>query len=91
MGSVMGFLLFTEDDEPGALNLHSRRPHTFDEAARRTGWILASHAAEAFSAARTASAAARPRPGDPYIRSLPRAIFTSLRLAGGGWGHRFRW
>jgi transcriptional regulator with GAF, ATPase, and Fis domain len=53
MGSVMGFLLFTEDDELGALNLYSRRPHTFDEAAQRAGWILASHAAVAFSAART--------------------------------------
>lgn len=53
MGSVMGFLLFTEDDELGALNLYSRRPRTFDEAAQRAGWILASHAAVAFSAART--------------------------------------
>lgn len=29
------------------------RPRTFDEAAQRAGWILASHAAVAFSAART--------------------------------------
>lgn len=36
MGSVMGFLLFTEDDELGALNLYSRRPRTFDEAAQRS-------------------------------------------------------
>ncbi|MEU0032827.1 MULTISPECIES: GAF and ANTAR domain-containing protein [unclassified Streptomyces] len=53
MGSVMGFLLFTEDDELGALNLYSHRPRAFDETARRAGWILASHAAVAFSAART--------------------------------------
>ncbi|MFJ8005253.1 GAF and ANTAR domain-containing protein [Streptomyces fagopyri] len=53
MGSVMGFLLFTEDDELGALNLYSHQPRAFDEAARRAGWILASHAAVAFSAART--------------------------------------
>lgn len=53
MGSMMGFLLFTEDDELGALNLYSHRPHAFDEAARRAGWILASHAAVSFSAART--------------------------------------
>lgn len=53
MGSMMGILLFTEDDELGALNLYSRRPRAFDEAARRAGWILASHAAVAFSAART--------------------------------------
>ncbi|MFD5624794.1 GAF and ANTAR domain-containing protein [Streptomyces sp. NPDC127072] len=53
MGSTMGFLLFTEDDELGALNLYSRRPHAFDDMARRAGWVLASHAAVAFSAART--------------------------------------
>ncbi|MHA5047136.1 GAF and ANTAR domain-containing protein [Streptomyces sp. SD15] len=53
IGSVLGFLLFTEDDELGALNLYSHRPDTFDEAARRAGWILASHAAVAFSASRT--------------------------------------
>ncbi|MCZ4510148.1 GAF and ANTAR domain-containing protein [Streptomyces sp. ActVer] len=53
MGSAMGFLLFTEDDDLGALNVYSREPGTFDEAAQRAGWILASHAAVAFSAART--------------------------------------
>ncbi|MCX4902963.1 GAF and ANTAR domain-containing protein [Streptomyces sp. NBC_00878] len=53
MGSAMGFLLFTEDDDLGALNVYSRQPGTFGEAAERAGWILASHAAVAFSAART--------------------------------------
>lgn len=53
MGSTLGFLLFTEDDELGALNLYSRVPHTFDDMAQRAGWVLASHAAVAFSAART--------------------------------------
>ncbi|MEV7140580.1 GAF and ANTAR domain-containing protein [Streptomyces tauricus] len=53
MGSMMGFLLFTEDDNLGALNVYSYEPDTFDETARRAGWILASHAAVAFSAART--------------------------------------
>ncbi|WAU83402.1 GAF and ANTAR domain-containing protein [Streptomyces sp. Qhu-G9] len=53
MGSMMGFLLFTEDDDLGALNVYSRDPNAFDETARRAGWILASHAAVAFSAART--------------------------------------
>jgi transcriptional regulator with GAF, ATPase, and Fis domain len=53
MGSMVGFLLFTEDDELGALNLYSRQWHSFDETARRAGWILASHAAVAFSASRT--------------------------------------
>ncbi|MET7391012.1 GAF and ANTAR domain-containing protein [Streptomyces sp. NPDC005529] len=53
MGSMMGFLLFTEDDELGALNVYSHRPNMFDETAQRAGWILASHAAVALSAART--------------------------------------
>ncbi|MFD7713486.1 GAF and ANTAR domain-containing protein [Streptomyces sp. NPDC059785] len=53
MGSMMGFLLFTEDDALGALNLYSHRPLAFDEMAQRAGWVLASHAAVAFSAART--------------------------------------
>ncbi|PSM45236.1 antitermination regulator [Streptomyces dioscori] len=53
MGSMMGFLLFTEDDNLGALNVYSHKPGVFDETARRAGWILASHAAVAFSAART--------------------------------------
>ncbi|MFE1292562.1 GAF and ANTAR domain-containing protein [Streptomyces sp. NPDC058751] len=53
MGSMMGFLLFTDDDELGALNLYSRRPDTFDESAQRAGWVLASHAAVALSSART--------------------------------------
>ncbi|MFF6999669.1 GAF and ANTAR domain-containing protein [Streptomyces sp. NPDC008313] len=53
MGSMMGFLLFTEEDELGALNVYSTRPCMFDETARRAGWVLASHAAVAFSASRT--------------------------------------
>ncbi|MBQ0851533.1 GAF and ANTAR domain-containing protein [Streptomyces sp. NPDC057621] len=53
MGSMMGFLLFTEEDNLGALNVYSNTPGAFGENARRAGWILASHAAVAFSAART--------------------------------------
>ncbi|MFG2313337.1 GAF and ANTAR domain-containing protein [Streptomyces sp. NPDC048566] len=53
MGSMMGFLLFTEDDALGALNVYSRTPNMFDETAQQAGWILASHAAVAFSASRT--------------------------------------
>ncbi|MFE4696163.1 GAF and ANTAR domain-containing protein [Streptomyces sp. NPDC056738] len=53
MGSMMGFLLFTDDDALGALNLYSRRPNMFDESAQRAGWVLASHAAVALSSART--------------------------------------
>lgn len=53
VGSMMGFLLYTEDEELGALNIYSRRPGAFTEASELAGWLLASHAAVAFSAART--------------------------------------
>ncbi|MEU0414443.1 GAF and ANTAR domain-containing protein [Streptomyces griseorubiginosus] len=53
VGSMMGFLLFTEDDDLGALNLYSREPGAFTEASELAGWLLASHAAVALSGART--------------------------------------
>ncbi|MFC8435043.1 GAF and ANTAR domain-containing protein [Streptomyces sp. NPDC057253] len=53
VGSMMGFLLFTDDDDLGALNLYSREPGAFTEASELAGWLLASHAAVALSAART--------------------------------------
>ncbi|MFG3164329.1 GAF and ANTAR domain-containing protein [Streptomyces sp. NPDC048232] len=53
LGSMMGFLLFTRDEELGALNLYSYRPGAFTEADETAGWLLASHAAVAFSTART--------------------------------------
>ncbi|MEU6139780.1 GAF and ANTAR domain-containing protein [Streptomyces sp. NPDC047081] len=53
VGSMMGFLLYTEDQEFGALNLYSRKPGAFTEASELAGWLLASHAAVAFSSART--------------------------------------
>ncbi|GAA0310578.1 GAF and ANTAR domain-containing protein [Streptomyces turgidiscabies] len=52
VGSMMGFLLFTEDEDLGALNLYSRTPGAFTEAGELAGWLLASHAAVAFSSAR---------------------------------------
>ncbi|WP_128378169.1 GAF and ANTAR domain-containing protein [Streptomyces cavernae] len=52
VGSMMGFLLFTEEEDLGALNLYSRRPGAFTEASEMAGWLLASHAAVAFSSAR---------------------------------------
>ncbi|MFH9554249.1 GAF and ANTAR domain-containing protein [Streptomyces sp. NPDC051445] len=52
VGSMMGFLLFTDDEDLGALNLYSRRPGAFTEADELAGWLLASHAAVAFSSAR---------------------------------------
>ncbi|MFD6433816.1 GAF and ANTAR domain-containing protein [Streptomyces venezuelae] len=53
IGSMMGFLLFTEDEELGALNLYSSRPGAFTEDSETAGLLLASHAAVAFSSART--------------------------------------
>lgn len=53
VGSMMGFLLFTVDEDLGALNLYSREPGAFTEASELAGWLLASHAAVAFSSART--------------------------------------
>ncbi|MFJ8630914.1 GAF and ANTAR domain-containing protein [Streptomyces sp. NPDC093568] len=53
VGSMMGFLLFTDEQDFGALNLYSRKPGAFTESSELAGWLLASHAAVAFSAART--------------------------------------
>ncbi|MGW0843967.1 GAF and ANTAR domain-containing protein [Streptomyces sp. NPDC002787] len=53
VGSMMGFLLFTEDEDLGALNLYSPEPGAFTEVSELAGWLLASHAAVAFSSART--------------------------------------
>ncbi|MGW3124026.1 GAF and ANTAR domain-containing protein [Streptomyces sp. NPDC001107] len=53
VGSMMGFLLFTDDEDFGALNFYSRKPGAFSEASELAGWLLASHAAVAFSSART--------------------------------------
>src|SRR5512147_2454878 len=48
LGSMMGFLLFTEDEDLGALDIYSRKPGAFTEASETAGWLLASHAAVAF-------------------------------------------
>ncbi|KAB1139490.1 GAF and ANTAR domain-containing protein [Streptomyces luteolifulvus] len=53
VGSMMGFLLFTEEEDLGALDLYSRKPGAFTQASELAGLLLASHAAVAFSAART--------------------------------------
>ncbi|MEW2306165.1 GAF and ANTAR domain-containing protein [Streptomyces sp. NPDC006655] len=53
VGSMMGFLLFTEDEDLGALNFYSREPGAFTADSELAGLLLASHAAVAFSAART--------------------------------------
>lgn len=53
VGSMMGFLLYTEDDNLGALDLYSYKPRAFTARSERVGWMLASHAAVSFSSART--------------------------------------
>ncbi|MER8160434.1 GAF and ANTAR domain-containing protein [Streptomyces sp. NPDC094472] len=54
VGSMMGFLLYTGEEELGSLNLYARRPAAFTKGSETAGWLLASHAAVAFSSARTA-------------------------------------
>lgn len=53
VGSMMGFLLYTEDDNLGALDLYSSSPNAFTKQSEHVGWLVASHAAVAFSSART--------------------------------------
>uniref|UniRef100_UPI003019B993 GAF and ANTAR domain-containing protein n=1 Tax=Streptomyces pratensis TaxID=1169025 RepID=UPI003019B993 len=52
VGSMVGVLLFTEDDNLGALNLYARHPGRFNEVGEASAWVLASHAAVALSSAR---------------------------------------
>jgi transcriptional regulator with GAF, ATPase, and Fis domain len=54
IGSMMGFLLYTREEELGSLNLYARRSAVFTKGSETAGWLLASHAAVAFSSARTA-------------------------------------
>ncbi|MGW2328361.1 GAF and ANTAR domain-containing protein [Streptomyces sp. NPDC001700] len=54
VGSMMAFRLYTREAELGYLNLYARRPAVFTEGSETAGWLLASHAAVAFSSARTA-------------------------------------
>ena len=47
--SMLSFQLYVEGDNLGALNLYSRRPHSFDEDSEQIGLLFASHAAIAFA------------------------------------------
>ncbi|WP_433868796.1 GAF and ANTAR domain-containing protein [Saccharopolyspora sp. CA-218241] len=53
LGSMLGFLLYTEERELGALNLYSTRADVFTEHSEVVGWLLASHAAVLYATART--------------------------------------
>jgi AmiR/NasT family two-component response regulator len=49
---MLGFKLFTDEEELGALNIYSSRAGALTERSEQVGWLLASHAAVAFSSAR---------------------------------------
>lgn len=53
IGSMTGVLLYTDQEDFGALNLYSRRPGAFGKDIETAGWLLASHAAVALATART--------------------------------------
>ncbi|MEU8652464.1 GAF and ANTAR domain-containing protein [Streptomyces sp. NPDC048737] len=53
VGSMTGVLLYTDNEDFGALNLYARRPGAFREEVETAGWLLASHAAVALAGART--------------------------------------
>ncbi|WP_199430900.1 GAF and ANTAR domain-containing protein [Qaidamihabitans albus] len=52
IGSMMGFMLFTGEENLGALDLYSRRPSAFTGNSEQVGWVLASHAAVGLANAR---------------------------------------
>lgn len=52
IGSMLGFLLFTTEENLGALNLYSEQPNAFTKRSEQVGWIFASHGAVAFAGAR---------------------------------------
>ncbi|MFE3526539.1 ANTAR domain-containing protein [Streptomyces sp. NPDC059161] len=53
IGSMTGVLLYTDDEDFGALNLYARSPGAFGKDIETAGWLLASHAAIALADART--------------------------------------
>lgn len=50
--SILSFRLFTSDQTMGALNVYADRPHAFTVEAEEIGYVLATHAALAWDAAR---------------------------------------
>ncbi|MFI9770385.1 GAF and ANTAR domain-containing protein [Streptomyces sp. NPDC052415] len=53
IGSMTGVLLYTDNQDFGALNLYARKPGAFGKDIETAGWLLASHAAVALADART--------------------------------------
>ncbi len=54
IGSMIGFQLFTNEQNLGSLNLYATRPGALTDRSEQVGWLLASHAAVAFATARSA-------------------------------------
>ncbi|MFJ8827481.1 GAF and ANTAR domain-containing protein [Streptomyces sp. NPDC102467] len=52
IGSMMGFLLYTNEQDLGALDMYSPKAGAFTEDCETAGWLLASHAAVAFAESR---------------------------------------
>lgn len=55
IGAAMGFWLFTDAANLGALNLYSSQPNAFGQRTEHVGWLLAAHASVAFASARRES------------------------------------
>ncbi|MFE9452009.1 GAF and ANTAR domain-containing protein [Streptomyces sp. NPDC006739] len=53
INSMTGVLLYTDNEDFGALNLYGRSPGAFGKDIETAGWLLASHAAVALADART--------------------------------------
>jgi transcriptional regulator with GAF, ATPase, and Fis domain len=53
INSIMGFKLFTKEENLGVLDLYAAPPGAFDEQSQEVGRLLASHATIAFSTARS--------------------------------------
>ena len=49
---MTGVLLYTDEEDFGALNLYAHRTGAFSEDIETAGWLLASHAAVAVASAR---------------------------------------
>jgi GAF domain-containing protein len=55
INGVMGFKLFAKEEDLGVLDLYTSQPGAFDERCQEIGRLVASHAAIAFSTARSAT------------------------------------
>ena len=96
VGSMMGFLLYTNEKDLGALNLYATAPEAFNlyatapeaftEECETAGWLFSSHAAVAFAAAREQDQLNGPwRPGASSAKqwawSWPAITSASSRLS----------